>query len=168
MARLCTLENELRTVLEVWEARIDEEKHAILEKKEKEVLAYRGFKKTRENCGAGDVNRILLEGRLLSKHGRSGWTSDIVVKVNEEMNKLICVNPSKKKPPKEISLNDIERVNTGKTNAFTFYATEKCCFSLVFGNGNMLNLEAKNELEKEKWVAAFRFLLVTRTITMSE
>jgi len=163
LARLCTLENELRTVLEVWESRVDEEKRAILHTSNK-ILAYTGFKKTRENyCGAGDVNRILHEGRLLSKHGRSGWTTDIIIKVSEDMERLICANPSKKKQPREISMDDVDKVTTGKTSAFTFYGTEKCCFSLVFVKGKTLNLEAKTELEKEKFVAAFRFVLATRS-----
>jgi len=107
---------------------------------------------------------MILEGGLLSKHGKKTWTTPVHLQVSPQKDRIILKNPETKAIIKEIPIDSEFKVNNGKNSHFHFYAVERHCFSLHFGPKSRLNLETKTELDRDKWVAAFRWLIATKEI----
>jgi len=175
LARMFTLENECRTVLELWEDKLTTSRELTLklmaESQSQQPGApqqpYTGFKKFKEGGGDGSIARMLVEGGIIHKHGkRKVWSVAVYVHVTAKMDTLIVGTPSSdvthSKVTKQIPLMTLINVHIGKSPAFCFYAVDSCCFSLVLSKGASLHFETKTALERDKWVAGFKWLLATR------
>lgn len=168
LARMFTLENESRTVLELWE----EKATVIKDTTDCPPLHYTGFKKFKEGGGEGNVARMLVEGGILHRHGkRKVWSVAIHIHVTNKLDHIILGTPASdaahSKPSKQVPISLISNIHTGKSSSFCFYAVDSCCFSLILVKGGALNLETKTSLERDKWVAAFKWLLATRDMMKS-
>jgi len=178
LARLCTLENELKTVIELWEHRmasaiIEEDENEVpfgkgvgSDSDESEVLSKDGMKKCVSYKGPKVYNedavlKLLLQGGLLAKHGKKTWTTPIHLQVSQAKDRVLVRNPETQVLLKDIPLNGDVKILSGKNSHFHFYAVERHCFCIQFNEKSRLNLETRSELERDKWVAAFRWLLAT-------
>jgi len=171
LARICSLENELRTVLELWEDKLQDtqevkegevesggSKKAVEQDEGKRTSVYTGFKKALLN-GSGDVLKMLQQGGQFNRHRKRGWSKPTLVRVSDTMDRIICTVSGTSTIKREVVVSSITRIVAGKNSDFWFYAFDKCSFYFTVSEGESLNLEAKSKLERDKWVAAFRWLL---------
>jgi len=179
LARMCTLENELKTVIELWEYRMNPQEDTDTEASDltgaetdggsvvmtpgtgmKRCVSYKGHKAHKEDAGT----KMLLEGGLLSRHGKNTFTTPIFLQVSKTTDRILIKNPETRAVVREYPLDDTVQVHSGKNSQFHFYAVERHCFSLQLNPTTRLNLETRTGLERDKWVAAFRWLLATKEI----